>query len=91
MRRIEQLVGRLDSPFLSGYRMLPTMDCLTYRRGANPFAFELCFDSSGRLIEAIDRRTTDRHIASLRADPARSTIRFDPAEIGRLLKRMQSS
>jgi len=90
MRRIAQLVGRLDSPSLSGYRLLPGMDCLTYRRGANPFAFELCFDRAGRLIEAIDRRTSTRHIASLRADQMRSTIHYQRAEIDRLLRRMES-
>ena len=91
MRRTLALVGSLDAPSLSGFRVLPAFDCLTYRRGANPFALELCFDSSGRLIETIDRRTATRHISSLREDPTRSTIRVDPAEVARLLRKMEAS
>ena len=91
MRRTLALVGRIDSPSLSGYRVLSGFDCLTYRRGANPFAFELCFDPSGRLIETIDRRTSTRHISSLRADPRGSRIRVDPAEVGRLLRKMEAA
>ena len=91
MRRVVQLVGPLDSPSLSGYRVLPAFDCLTYRRGSNPLALELCFDPTGRLVETIDRRTAARRISSLRADPTRSTIRVGRAEIDRLLRKMESS
>jgi hypothetical protein len=90
MRRAQRLVGPLDSPSLSGYRVLPGFDCLTYRRGKNPFAVELCFDRSGRLIETIDRRTETRRISSLREDPARATIRVDSGEIQRLLRKMEA-
>ena len=88
MRRTLALVGPLDSRSLSGFRVFPAFDCLTYRRGSNPFALELCFDHSGRLVETIDRRTATRHISSLRADPTRSTIRTDPALVRRLLRKM---
>jgi hypothetical protein len=91
MRRTLALVGRLDSRSLTGYRVLPGFDCLTYRRGTNPFAFEVCFDSAGRVVETIDRRTTTRRIASLREDPGRSTVRIDVAEADRLLHRMEAS
>lgn len=90
MRRTLALVGRLDSRSLSGYRVLPGFDCLTYRRGTDPFALELCVDSSGRLVETIDRRTATRHVSSLRADPANSAIRVDRAEVDRLLSKMES-
>ena len=88
MERVLALVGPLDQPALSGYRVQPNFDCLVYRRGANPFALELCFDRSGRLIEAIDRRRDDREIYSLRSDPSASTARVDRAEVDRLLTRM---
>lgn len=90
MRRTLALVGPLASPSLSGYRILPGLDCLTYRRGSNPFALELCFDPSGRLVETVDRRTATRRISSLRADPTRSTIRVDRVEVDRLLRKMEA-
>lgn len=88
MRTVRAVIGRLDSPSLSGYRRLSLFDCLTYRRGRNPFALELCFDREGRLIEAIDRRSGDPRIWSLRDDPTRSTLHAERAEIERLLARM---
>src|SRR2546422_6161021 len=54
MARIQALVGRLDSPTLSGYRVLPAFDCLVYRRGSNPFALEGCVDGRGPGVETID-------------------------------------
>ena len=87
-RIVQRLVGPLDSRSLSGFRVFPAFDCLTYRRGANPFALELCVDHSGRLVEAIDRRTYDRRIWSLRFDPAASTVRVNRHEVDRLLRRM---
>jgi hypothetical protein len=88
MRRTLAVVGPLDSSTLSGFRVFSSFDCLTYRRATDPFAIELCFDHAGRLIETIDRRTSTRHISSLRADPTRSTIRFLPHAIRSLLHEM---
>jgi hypothetical protein len=85
---VQRLIGPLDSPTLSGFRVLPGFDCLTYRRGENVFALELCVDGSGRVVEAIDRRTYDRRIWSLRFDPGASTDRVDRAEVDSLLRRM---
>jgi len=85
---VQRLIGPLDSPTLSGFRVLPAFDCLTYRRGGNPFALELCVDGAGRVVEAIDRRTFDRRIWSLQFDPAMSTDRVDRAEVDRLLRKM---
>jgi len=85
---VQQLIGPLDSPSLSGFRVFPTFDCLTYRRGENPFALELCVDRSGRVVEAIDRRSFERRIWSLRFDPSSSTDRVDRAEVDRLLRKM---
>jgi hypothetical protein len=90
MRRTYEAVGPLDNPTLDAYRIDIDFrfDCLLYRRGSNRFALELCFDRKGRLAEAIDRRTRHEKIASLREDPAASTIRVDRAEVVRLLKRL---
>jgi hypothetical protein len=85
---VQRLVGPLDSSSLSGFRVLPGFDCLTYRRGSNVFALELCFDRSGRVVEAIDRRRFGRRIWSLRFDPSASTDRVDAAEVRRLLRKM---
>jgi hypothetical protein len=85
---VQRLVGRLDSPTLSGFRVLPGFDCLTYRRGANVYALELCVDPQGRVVEAIDRRSIARRIWSLRFDPSASTDRVDRGEVDRLLRKM---
>ena len=85
---VQRLIGPLDSPSLSGFRVLPGFDCLTYRRGTNVFALELCVDPSGRVVEAIDRRTYNRRIWSLRFDPSASTDRIDRVEVDRLLRKM---
>jgi hypothetical protein len=87
-RIVERLIGRLDSPTLSGYRVLPGFDCLTYRRGGNVFALELCVDRTGRVVEAIDRRSFTRRIWSLTFDPSHSTERVNRAEVDRLLRKM---
>jgi hypothetical protein len=85
---VQRLIGPLDSKTLSGFRVFPAFDCLTYRRDGNPFALELCVDSAGRVVEAIDRRTFDRRVWSLRFDPGASTDRVDDAEVEGLLRKM---
>jgi hypothetical protein len=88
LRHVQALVGSLDSSRLDAYRVMGTFNCLLYRRGSDPFALELCFDLQGRLIEGIDRRSGSPRIWSLREDPKASTIRVDPNEVARLLRRM---
>ena len=87
-RIVQRLIGPLDSPTLSGFRVFPAFDCLTYRRGTNEFALELCVDGAGRVVEAIDRRSFDRRIWSLRFDPTASTVRVNRAQVDRLLRKM---
>ena len=90
MRRVFDVVGPLDNPSLDAYRIDIDFefDCLLYRRGSDRFALELCFDRSGRLAEAIDRRGGRLRISSQREHPEASTIRVDRAEVVRLLKRL---
>lgn len=87
-RVVQGLIGPLDSKTLSGFRVFPAFDCLTYRRGTNPFALELCVGKGGRVVEAIDRRHETRRIWSLRYHPAASTDRVDRTEVDRLLRKM---
>jgi hypothetical protein len=87
MRRVLAAVGPLDSKSLSAFRYLTNFQCLLYERNGNPVALELCVDAQGRLVEAIDRRSGEPKISSLRDDPTRSTIRLDRAEVDRLLMR----
>jgi hypothetical protein len=90
MRKTLAAVGALDNSTLTAYRIDidSRFDCLIYKRGSNRLALELCFDRKGRLVETIDRRSGSPKISSLREDPAASTIRFDWAEVVRLLKRL---
>src|SRR5438552_2927869 len=91
MRRVAALIGPLGGPSLDAYRVDVGfgMDCLLYRRGANRYALELCFDKQGRLVEAIDRRGSgDPTISSLREDPSASTVRYDRALVDTLLARL---
>ena len=87
-REVEQLIGRLDNGTLAGFRELPAFDCLTYRRRGNPLALELCVDSSGRVVEAADRRAQHRRFWSLRFEPDASPVRVDRTVVDRLLNKM---
>lgn len=88
MRSVLAAVGPLDSPSLAGFRVLARFDCLVYRRPGNRFALELCVDDGGRLVEAIDRRSGNPRIWSLRDDPTESKIRLDRRRVDALLVRM---
>lgn len=88
MQGVMRTVGALDNPSLTAFRYFNHFQCLVYRRPRIRLALELCFDGDGRLIEAIDRRSGDPRIWSLRDDPTRSTIHVDRVEVDRLLERM---
>ena len=88
MRGVLRAVGPLDNPSLTAFRYFNDFQCLVYRRSGLRLALEVCFDGDGRLIEAIDRRSGDAKIWSLRDDPKRSTIRVNRVEVDRLLERM---
>lgn len=88
--RVRSLVGALDNPTLAAYRRTGYFDCLLYRRGSNPFALELCFETDGRVVEAIDRRASEPQIWSLREDRGRATVRVDPSTVAALLRQMEA-
>lgn len=89
MAHVLALVGNLDAPPPSGYRLGAAFDCLLYRAGGDPLALELCFDSrSGRLIETIDRRGGRSRVATLRYERDAATTRVPPQQVRRLLRRL---
>ena len=91
LREVRALVGPLDQPSLSAYRVSVGFgfDCLLYRRDGKRFALELCFDRPGRVIEAIDRRGAgDPRIFSVREEPELSSVRVDRRLVDRLLHRL---
>jgi hypothetical protein len=85
--RVRETVGPLGSS-LSGFRFLARFQCLVYARGQNRFALELCVDRSGRIVEAIDRRSGETKYWSLREDPELADVRVDRAEVERHIVRM---
>jgi hypothetical protein len=85
--RVRAAVGPLDSS-LSGFRFLVRFQCLVYSRGRNKFALELCVDRSGRVVEAIDRRSGETKYWSLREDPELADVHLDRAEVERQIVRM---
>jgi len=76
--------GNIVSPSLSGYRYGP--DCLAYHDRVMLLALQLCFDSEGRLIQAVDRRPDQPRYYSLEYKPSLSTIRFKRKTIDALLQ-----
>lgn len=88
MAKVLVAVGPLDGPTLSAFRYFQDFQCLAYRRDRNLLALELCVDAEGRVVEAIDRRSGESKIWSLRDDPTRSTVRVDRQQVDRLLDRM---
>lgn len=91
MRRILGLIGPLDNPTLAGFRTLPAFDCLTYKRGGNGLALEICVDSAGRVVQAIDRRTVQRRFWTLQFEPSASPVRVSWREVQRLVRKMEVS
>ncbi len=86
MREVAALVGPHWETTAAAYRLTPAFDCLLYRVGSDLYALELCFDSKGRVVEAIDRRKrTSPRFWTLRYDPGESTLRFDPLEVAAAL------
>jgi hypothetical protein len=79
--RLLAYAGRHWSTTASAYRLAPAFDCLLYRSRADPYAVELCFDRSGHIVEAIDRRGASPSFWTLRFQPDASTVSVDPATL----------
>lgn len=82
--------GRLDERTLSGFRYGPP-DCLSYHDTIQRFAYQLCFDPQGRLVEAVDRRGTQPKYYSLEYEPPLSPLRFPRAQVDQLLRSAEAS
>jgi hypothetical protein len=91
IRGVLAAIGPYDQQALDAYRtgVGSGLDCLLYRRGSNPFALEFCFDSAGRVVEAMDRRGKSPRIWSIREQPSASNIHIDRAKLVALIARMQ--
>jgi hypothetical protein len=90
MRTILRLIGPLDNRTLAGFRVLPAFDCLTYERSGNGLALEICVDSAGRVVQAIDRRGLRRRFWTLQFEPSASPVRVSRAEVVRLVRKMEA-
>jgi hypothetical protein len=77
--------GRIDVKTLSGWRYGPP-NCLAYHDNIQLFAYQLCFDPQGRVVEAVDRRGPQPVYYSLEYEPSLSPIRFSPALVDQLLR-----
>jgi hypothetical protein len=93
IRAVLAAIGQpYDQPALDAYRQgvgNPGLDCLLYRRGANRFALEFCFDGAGRVVEGYDRRGTGPKIWSIRETPASSDIHIDRPRLEALIDRLK--
>jgi hypothetical protein len=92
IQRVLRAIGPYDQPSLDAYRknVITGVDCLLYRRGANRFALEFCFDSAGRVLEGYDRRGASPKIWSVRETPESSTIHVDRPRLEVLVARLQA-
>lgn len=77
--------GKIDAPTLSGFRYGPP-DCLSYHDGTARFAYQLCFDRQGRVIESVDRTGVQPVYSSLQFEPTASPVRFPEGLVARLLR-----
>ena len=85
MRKVLDDAGpSLTARPISGYRREPYA-CLAYEQKPVTYALQVCFDSDGRLVETVDRRSGVPKYASLSWQPSLATIRYSPARIAALV------
>ena len=82
IERVRALVGdELFGASLRGRAVIGALECLLYLSGDYEYALELCFDSSGRLVRAIDARGVgDPGLWDIASDPSRTPLQLTPAE-----------
>jgi hypothetical protein len=79
-----------ETPIPDAWRLTSQFRCLLYPQGSRPFAFELCFDAGGGLVEAIDRTSGLPVVSTLRSQPAKAAIHVDSAKLDQVLKEMDA-
>lgn len=85
MRQVLEDAGTsLTARPISGYRRDP-FACLAYEETPVTFALQLCFDSAGRLVETVDRRSGVPKYASLTWEPSLAKVMYKPARIQALI------
>ena len=72
------------------YRLTPTFACFLYGRGGHSYALELCYDLSGRLVEAIDRRGSTSGFWDVTYDPSEARVRVAPAKLAKVLRSLSA-
>ena len=86
MARVLAAVGSVKTAIPTGYRIAMPF-CLAYTDGVIPYAYQLCWDGKGRLVETVDRRHGKPKYSSLTWDPAGASSRISVAELVHLFKR----
>lgn len=86
MARVLAAVGPLKTAVPTGYRIAMPF-CLAYTDGVVPYAYQLCWDGKGRLVETVDRRRGKPKYSSLTWAPADASSRIPIGELVHLFKR----
>ena len=79
---IVAVASRVGLKTPSAYRLTGFADCLLYSEQGDPYALEVCYDTSGRAIQAIDRYPREEtRIWSVRYDPELTTVFAQPSTL----------
>ncbi len=72
------------------WRITGSFRCLIYPQGGFPWAFELCFDPAGGLVETIDRRSGLPNVYTLRSQPSKASIHVESRALDAVLRQMDA-
>jgi hypothetical protein len=85
---VRALVGnRIGHP--DDYRVPAGLSCLLYPDHGRVFALELCIDSSGRIVEAVDRRASISTFYTVVYQPQIARQRLGVAFVSHLISGLQ--